>query len=79
MQTNMKAVTMPSFSITDGPRGHLQKLLQRLVRAPGTLETWRLRHLRRMQFAAVDARILRDAGISESQRFLVVNEPLWEA
>jgi uncharacterized protein YjiS (DUF1127 family) len=31
-----------------------------------------------MQFANVEARILRDVGISEGQRFIEVNKPFWE-
>ena len=41
------------------------------LRLISTLETWRLRHKARMQFARVDARTLRDAGISEAQRLIL--------
>ncbi|MDH3387186.1 MAG: hypothetical protein OEN02_04705 [Gammaproteobacteria bacterium] len=40
-----------------------------------TLESWRRRQQESMQFARVEARILRDVGISEAQRFIAVNEP----
>jgi uncharacterized protein YjiS (DUF1127 family) len=39
------------------------------------MENSRRRHQARMQFAATDPRILRDAGISEAQLFLEVNKP----
>ncbi|MCP4472841.1 MAG: hypothetical protein GY815_19550 [Gammaproteobacteria bacterium] len=39
------------------------------------VENSRRRHQASMQLAHVDARILRDAGISEAQRFLEVNKP----
>ena len=39
------------------------------------LEHWRLRQQVEMQLAHIDARTLRDAGISEAQRFLGVNKP----
>ena len=42
------------------------------------LETWRWRYQTSMQIAHVDARVLRDAGISEAQLFIEVNKPFWE-
>jgi uncharacterized protein YjiS (DUF1127 family) len=42
------------------------------------LETWRRRHQTSMQFARVEARVLRDIGISDSKRFTEVNKPFWE-
>ncbi len=39
------------------------------------VENGRRRHQASMQFAHTQARILRDAGISEAQRFLEVNKP----
>ena len=36
-----------------------------------TIETWRQSHKARMQFSQIDARTLRDAGISEAQRFIL--------
>jgi uncharacterized protein YjiS (DUF1127 family) len=38
-------------------------------------ENRRRRHQMSMQLAHTEARILRDAGISEAQRFLEVNRP----
>ena len=46
--------------------------LYRIVMAP---EIWRRGHEQRMQLARVETRILRDAGISEAQRFIKINKP----
>ena len=35
------------------------------------LDTWRRERKARMQFSRIDTRTLRDAGISEAQRFLL--------
>lgn len=43
------------------------------------VDTWNRRYHTRRQFAAVDARILKDCGISEALRFIEVNKPFWEA
>jgi uncharacterized protein YjiS (DUF1127 family) len=43
-----------------------------------SLETWRRREQMSMQLAHVDARTLRDAGISEARRFIVINQPFRE-
>ena len=50
--------------------------LAKTVRA---INTWRQRQKSRAQFAGIDSRILRDAGISEAQRFIEGNKPFWEA
>lgn len=50
----------------------------RVARAIGTLDTWRQRQKSRSQFASLDARILKDSGISEAQRFIEGNKPFWE-
>lgn len=42
------------------------------------LKTWRWRYQTSMQIAHVDARVLRDAGISEARLFIEVNKPFWE-
>lgn len=39
------------------------------------MENWRRQQQARMQFARVGAHTLRDAGISEAKRFLLVNRP----
>ena len=41
--------------------------------------TWHRRYRTRRDFARVDARILKDCGISEAERFIEVNKPFWEA
>lgn len=41
--------------------------------------TWHQRYRTRQEFARVDARILRDCGISEVERFVEINKPFWEA
>ncbi len=50
-----------------------------LTRAIRALDTWRRRQQSRSQFAGIDHRILRDAGISEARVFIEVNKPFWEA
>ncbi len=49
-----------SFAIVDWPLGLWSRL-----------ENRRRRHKARQQFARIDARTLRDAGISEAQRFIL--------
>ena len=41
-------------------------------------ETWRRRHQQNMMFARVEARVLRDVGISEAQRFVAMNRTRWK-
>ena len=48
------------------------------TRLARVIDTWRLRHKSSMQCARVDARVLRDLGISDAQRFIAVNKPFWE-
>ena len=50
-----------------------------MTRLVETIHTWNQRHKTRRQFAEVEARILRDVGISEAQRFIEINKPFWEA
>ena len=52
--------------------------IQRLTRSIVAIDTWRRRHRSSMQCARVEARILRDLGVSEAQRFIAVNKPFWE-
>ena len=52
--------------------------IDRMTSALRVVETWRQRHRTRRQLAAADARILRDVGISEAQRFIESNKPFWE-
>ncbi|MCP4769072.1 MAG: DUF1127 domain-containing protein [Gammaproteobacteria bacterium] len=39
---------------------------------------YRHRHVVRRQAEAIDARVLKDIGISEAQRFIEVNKTFWE-
>jgi len=41
------------------------------------IETWQRRQRASAQLARVDARVLRDAGISDAQRFVELNKPFW--
>ena len=50
----------------------LIEALYKIVMAP---EIWRRAYEQRMQLARVDTRTLRDAGISEAQRFIDINKP----
>jgi len=40
---------------------------------------WHERYRTREELSRADARILRDCGISEAERFIEVNKPFWEA
>ena len=51
---------------------HVTHILQE---HPDILEDWRRRERLSMQLAHVDAHTLRDAGISEAQRFIGVHHP----
>ena len=53
--------------------------VQRLAGILMTLDNWRLRQKSRAQFAGLDARILKDSGVGEAQRFIESNKPFWEA
>jgi len=61
-----------------GLRG-LSNWVDRAGRIAHTIETWRHRQRTRAQLAEVDARILRDVGISEADRFIESNKPFWQA
>ncbi len=37
-------------------------------------EAWRRHHRARMQFARIESRLLRDAGISDATRFIEINK-----
>ena len=47
------------------------------LRAASTLLLWQRRLSSRRQLARLDARLLADAGISESQRFQELSKPFW--
>ena len=50
-----------------------------LTRAIRVIDIWRQREISRAAFYGLDSSILRDAGISEAQRFIEGNKPFWEA
>jgi uncharacterized protein YjiS (DUF1127 family) len=66
--------------ITQGDHARFRALtgIDRMASAFKAVETWRQRHKTRRQLAAADARILKDVGISEAQRFIESNKPFWE-
>ena len=68
--TRSPAASWANFSVFD-----LTGYFSRIAMA---LKTWRWRYQTSMQIAQVDARVLRDAGISEAQLFIEVNKPFWE-
>ncbi|HDS1678544.1 TPA: DUF1127 domain-containing protein [Pseudomonas putida] len=47
------------------------------LRAISTLLLWQRRMASRRQLARLDARLLADAGISESQRYEELSKPFW--
>ena len=53
--------------------------LELLTRVIKIIEIWRQREISRASFYGLDPSILRDAGISEAQRFIEGNKPFWEA
>ena len=53
--------------------------LELLTRVIKIIEIWRQREKSRTSFYVLDPSILRDAGISEAQRFIEGNKPFWEA
>lgn len=53
--------------------------LELVTRVIKIIEIWRQREISRTSFYVLDPSILRDAGISEAQRFIEGNKPFWEA
>ncbi|MDM8348872.1 DUF1127 domain-containing protein [Pseudomonas sp. sp1636] len=47
------------------------------LRIVATLLTWQRRMVSRRQLARLDARLLADAGISETQRYAELSKPFW--
>jgi len=47
------------------------------LRVIAALTVWQRRIVSRRQLARLDARLLADAGISESQRYVELNKPFW--
>ncbi|HBX55212.1 DUF1127 domain-containing protein [Pseudomonas sp. UBA2684] len=50
---------------------------QWLARLPTILKRWQLNARTRRQLAALDERLLADAGISPSARFAELEKPFW--
>ena len=57
----------------------IQQLPSHLAGLFSLVATWKLRHKTRSQLAHATPDVLRDVGISESQRFSEVNKSFWEA
>jgi uncharacterized protein YjiS (DUF1127 family) len=60
-------------------RRQFQQLFSRLAGLFNLIAIWKLRHKTRSQLAHATLDVLRDVGISESQRFSEVNKSFWEA
>ena len=60
-------------------RRQFQHLSSHLAGLFSLVATWKLRHKTRSQLAHATLDVLRDVGISESQRFSEVNKSFWEA
>ena len=75
----MTTMTVNQAPRKTGSRNLLPGSIAWAARAINILETWRQRQKSRAQFAGLDARILKDSGISEAQRFIEGNKSFWEA
>ncbi|MGD2173676.1 MAG: hypothetical protein PVI79_11370 [Gammaproteobacteria bacterium] len=75
----MNHTTTLGHSAVVDARRRASRLVDQFNRLVEIVDVWKLRYRERRQFAEVDARILRDCGISESARFIEVNKPFWEA
>ena len=64
-------------SVIEARRNFL-RLYDMASRARETVDIWIRRHRTRRHFAEVDARILKDCGISEAERFIEINKNFWE-
>ncbi len=60
-------------------RRQIRQLSSRLAGLLDLVTTWKLRHETRNQLAHATPEVLRDVGISESQRFIEVNKSFWQA
>ena len=60
-------------------RRQIKQLSSRLAGLLDLVGTWKLRHRTRNQLAYATLDVLRDVGISESQRFIEANKSFWEA
>ena len=75
----MDAMTMEQLTAENQGRRLALDTMKRFAGIIRTLDTWRLRHKSRAQFAGLDARILRDSGIDDAHRFIESNKPFWKA
>ena len=57
----------------------IKQLSSHLAGLRDLVTTWKLRHKTRNQLAYATPDVLRDVGISESQRFIEINKSFWEA
>ena len=74
----MNHTTAVRITPDDHARFRALTVIDRMASAFKVVETWRQRHKTRRQLAAADARILKDVGLSEAQRFIESNKPFWE-
>ena len=75
---NSKANRTSRPSIHKGLLSFLYTPGDHLIGLVMSLESWRRREQVSMQFAHIDTRTLRDAGISEARRFIEINKPFRE-
>ena len=59
------------------PPAGLDVLRAGLRRAVATLRLWRTRHRNRRELAALDARTLRDIGLTRGDAEFLINKPFW--
>ena len=74
----MKTGNPISFESPAAGSDPLSKLATALLQLLFLPEIWRRRHQASMQFARIETRLLRDAGISDSRRFVEINKAFWE-
>lgn len=68
---NPVSITHSLSPVTTRPKLSLFAIVDFLFGLVSTIETWRQSYKARKQFSQIDARTLRDAGISEAQRFML--------
>ena len=83
IDTKTLNVTLGDTSATETIRGVLLDFAAAVVRdivgAGRTLLAWRRRASQRRQLAVVDARLLRDMGISREDALAEARKPFWQA
>ena len=72
------------FGAYDGPRRPTaasfgEILLEAATRAVGTLLTWQERDRQRRALAQLDARMLKDVGLSQAEVAMELRKPFWHA